>query len=70
MVTRMAGVFVMKLAERDTLSFSAANTETMINDYVSAIDQPMIVRNKIKDLFYDFLGFNGTRSIRRSEVSC
>ena len=70
MVTRMAGVFVMKLAERDTLSFSSTNTETMINDYVSAIDQPMIVRNKRQRLFYDSLGPNGTRSIRCSEISC
>ena len=69
MVTRMAGVFVMKLAERDTLSFSSINTETMINDYVSAIDQPMIVSWYLK-IFNDSLGFNGTGSARCAQISC
>ena len=41
MVTRMAGVFVMKLAQRDNLAFSAGSTVDMVNEYVDAVDTPM-----------------------------
>merc|ERR1711970_527566 len=41
MVTRMAGVFVMKLAQRENLAFSAGSTQTMVSDYINAIDASM-----------------------------